>query len=240
MYVTAVGAAVRLPGEAAVMPLEATSAALAITTGFEALKAHPLKVNRLRLWLGGALARPFMLAAVAGVRDRSEALSMAQALAPQHTGLGAPCQVWLDEWRPERDCLAVAVERPLLDLITAQANLHQIRLCAISPSWNAVLTQTLVNHTSALLAVHEKAALTLLKVSDQGAVRAGFANPSVDRVDAHVQRTAIGWAASLEEVVQAEIRGLASGLEPRGYTADPSKVFDLRWHKRAGDEAAIH
>lgn len=240
VYVTPGRAAVRLPGEAAPLSLEAGDASQAITAAFEAVKAHSSKARRVRLWLAGSLARPFMLAAVAGLRDRAEALNMAQAQAPQQTGLNTPCEVWLDAWQPERDCLAVAVEGSLLALATGEADRCGLRLCAISPAWNAVLTQALSESPPPLLAIQEMGSLILLQVTDQGVTRASFANPPAERVASHVQRSAIGWAVPPEEVVRADIQGLAFETDLGSGTAVLPHKFAVKWHKWADDEATVN
>lgn len=231
VYVTQVGASLRLPGVAETVSIAANGAAHAMGSAIEALKVHAPRVRRARVWLGGAIARPFMLGSVAGLRDRVEALSIARARAAQYTGLDGPCEVWLDAWQADVDCLAVAMERSLLDAATSEAERWGVRLSGISPAWNAVLTGALADRRPQLLAVREEGALTLLALSDKRVVRASVATPTSDRVEAHIQRSAVSWAIPSDEVMQAELLRLAPVTGGLGPLENSVGVFAVRWQR---------
>lgn len=122
------------------------------------------KRQRVKVWLSGALARPFVFEPVQGLRRWSEALQVAAGLAPDATGLGGPCEVWLDDWAPSRSCIAVAVDRGLRELIESSARTEKLRLTAIRPWWTEALREVIRAEawTTGLLAVEEVDALTVL------------------------------------------------------------------------------
>ena len=122
------------------------------------------KRQRVKVWLSGALARPFVFEPVQGLRRWSEALQVAAGLAPDATGLEGPCEVWLDDWAPGKSCIAVAVDRGLRELIESSAKTEKLRLTAIRPWWAEALREVVRAEasTTGLLAVEEVDALTVL------------------------------------------------------------------------------
>jgi len=122
---------------------------------------------RCRLWLSGALARPFVLEPVAGLRSRAEAQRAAEALASEATGLEGPCEVWTDEAFPRRKALAVAVQRATLEAIEGvAAQKPGLRVASVKPWWALGLRRVLGEDTgknARVLLVEEPDALTLLR-----------------------------------------------------------------------------
>ncbi len=76
----------------------------------EALTQPPLRsCGRVRIWLASTLARPLMLSAASGARNRDEAEGLAAMLAADATGFDEPVRVWADAWRVSRGGMAVVM-----------------------------------------------------------------------------------------------------------------------------------
>lgn len=90
---------------------------------------------RLRLWLSGALARPFVFEAPEGLRNAAEMLALAQARAEQASGLMQPCEVRLSEPSVGRLRLAVALNRGVYQALLAAASKAKVQLVSVAPWW---------------------------------------------------------------------------------------------------------
>lgn len=90
---------------------------------------------RLRLWLSGALARPFVFEPPEGLKDTSELLALARARAAQATGLAQPCEVCLSEPVEGRNQLAVALNGDLHQALLAVVDKTKARLVSVQPWW---------------------------------------------------------------------------------------------------------
>lgn len=98
-----------------------------------------LKGNgRLDIWLSGALARPFVLPPLAGLKTCAEAVRVAQAKASDATGLPGDSTVWLDRWKPGQACVAVAMQRELSEALLALKRANGFAVKQIRPWWSAV------------------------------------------------------------------------------------------------------
>ena len=190
-------------------------------------QAEPRKRRRrVAVWLSGALARPFMFRPVQGLRRWSEALQVAAGLAPDATGLNGPCEVWLDDWIPDRPCIAVAVERELRDAIEAAARNSRVRLTALGPWWVAALNDSVQKHPESanLVAINEPDALTV--VSGRGGrfdSAASFApRPEPNQIEALLTRTLLsadltsaqGMRAMMTSAAEASSQPFGVSLEP--------------------------
>jgi hypothetical protein len=140
-----------------------------VLQGLELLEAavrEKLVRPRCRLWLSGALARPFMLEPVTGLRNRVEVHQAAEGVAPEATGLEGPCEVWIEDAFPRRKAIAVAIERSTLELIdTAVRRKSGLRVVSIKPWWQLGLNRLLGDETgrnARVLLVEEPEALTLV------------------------------------------------------------------------------
>ena len=145
--------------------LPATSAQDGWRQGIELLRhGGKPKRQRLTVWLSGALARPFVLESVQGLRKRSEAFQVAMGLASETTGLPGPCEIWLDHWVLDKPCIAVAIAQELREAIESSAREEKLHLTAIRPWWGAALNAAVKIQGAApgLLAVEEADALTVL------------------------------------------------------------------------------
>ena len=117
----------------------------------EALRQAPLQsCGRLRVWLASALARPLILSAASGARNRDEAKGLATMLVPDATGFDEPVRVWANAWRVNRGGLAVAMPAGLwtaLHGVVDQARdergrarrqdvARSLELTSVRPWWN--------------------------------------------------------------------------------------------------------
>ncbi len=120
----------------------------------EALMQDPLQsCGRVRVWLGSALARPLLLSANSGARNRGEAKGLATMLAPDATGLDGPVRVWANAWRRNRGGLVVVMPESVwtalhgaIDQVrTERARARHkdaarsIELVSVRPWWNQAM-----------------------------------------------------------------------------------------------------
>ncbi|MDP9124050.1 MAG: hypothetical protein M3N82_05550 [Pseudomonadota bacterium] len=117
----------------------------------QALRQAPLQsCGRLRVWLGSALARPLILSATSGARNREEAKGLATMLAPEATGFDEPVRVWASAWRVNHGGLAVVMPQSLwaaLNKVVEQERdrrrrvrskdvARSLELVSVRPWWN--------------------------------------------------------------------------------------------------------
>jgi len=122
---------------------------------------------RVKVWLSGALARPFRCGPVEGLRGWAEASSMCEAMAPAATGFDGDCLVYLNGWPGEKSAQAVAMERSLLADLEALALHCRFRLRSVKPAWTYALRQHGKEvQQGGLLAIVERDAMTLLSQAD--------------------------------------------------------------------------
>lgn len=125
--------------------------------------------GNLRLWLSGGLARPFLMQPIDGVKLWTDAIKIAPSLAPEATGLGEPCTVWLDAWNDRQASLAVAVPTSLLERIERLASESgRYRVKGVRPWWSWVMSQhaSHADTSPAMLAVRDSDAMSLLGWAD--------------------------------------------------------------------------
>jgi hypothetical protein len=122
----------------------------------------------VRLWVSGALARPWLVPPVAGMQHRREAYEVAQSLVADATGLDTPCVLWLAAWTAGRRCAAVAMEQPTLEVIESAARQSGVHVDGIRPWWSAALEQALRSrdHPLQLPTAHTPDSLQWLAVDD--------------------------------------------------------------------------
>lgn len=118
---------------------------------------------RVRVWLSGALARPFVWGPVQGLVRWREVELAAGAAASQANGLTGPCAVSLDEWRCNSAALVVAMEQDVRAAIIGAAKAAGLRVTSLRPWWARVVEQ----HANApVLTVRDTDALTVLAARD--------------------------------------------------------------------------
>ena len=106
--------------------------------------------RRIRVWLCASLARPYLVPAASGARNKREARALATAMAPDPTGIDGEVRLWLDRWRPEASTLAVGIPvdvwRGLHDVVEARNSLQTkmprrqrppaVQIVSVRPWWN--------------------------------------------------------------------------------------------------------
>lgn len=116
-----------------------------VTQGLETAKAWllaPQARGGVRLWLSGALCRPFVLAPVAGLKHSREALEVARSQVAAATGLAeGPWEVWVDRFLPGAAIVGAAMAQPLHAALLHLANQlpGRKRWRSIRPWWAEVL-----------------------------------------------------------------------------------------------------
>ena len=186
--------------------------------------------RRVRLWLSGALARPFMFGPVAGLRRWAEANDVAASMASDATGLIGPCAIWLDDWRPDAPCLAVAMNRSLLDAIETSAAEHGLRIASIRPWWTAVLGAALQTpEAPRCLTIEDSDALVLLSGSELmfGTAVAYAPRPDAQQTEALLARGLL--AAGIERTQASR-----ASLSRNSASSDTVQVpFGVQWSRLA-------
>jgi hypothetical protein len=89
------------------------------------------------------VARPFIVQPVPGLRSWTEARRLAEALAPDETGLAGPCEVWLDAAPAGHALLGVAIETATREIIERVLAAHGVRAVAMRPWWTVALARAL-------------------------------------------------------------------------------------------------
>jgi hypothetical protein len=97
----------------------------------------------VRIWLSGALARPFVLEPVEGLRSVAEATALAQAAAASAAGLNEVCAVALESLPVGQPALVTAVEQRVLDALLATLKRHRMTAQSVRPWWARVLEKRL-------------------------------------------------------------------------------------------------
>jgi hypothetical protein len=141
------------------------TAVAGVATALRSLRAqHAAWVPpRIRVWLSGSLARPFVLAPVAGLKGQSEGVAIAKAMAAEATGLDSDCEVWLAGTPLSAAVVSVAMPRQLRYAVVAAAQAENVRLHSLRPWWCAALTDVLnEDAATALFAAQDTDAVTVL------------------------------------------------------------------------------
>ena len=184
---------------------------------------------RARVWLSGALARPFLCGPVQGLKRWAEVEALAEAMAPDATGLAAPCVVQVETWPCAHAALAVAINVETRDAIEAAARVHGVTVRSIRPWWAAALNHVLADGSKArLVAIADGDAMTLLG-PDAGRFDAASAyvpGPTGAQADSLLARLALTSGAASENVVRVRVSlsegtGVAVGV-PFGLIAEGS------------------
>lgn len=118
------------------------------------------EVRRIRVWLSGSFAWPYLVPVASGARNRREVHALATAMARDATGIEGEVRLWLDRWHVDEPTLAVAIPadvwRMLHDMADARnaarrtmprkQRLPAIKIASVRPWWNlpfdSLLTQS--------------------------------------------------------------------------------------------------
>jgi hypothetical protein len=188
-----------------------------VTAVAAALKADATAVRkpRLTLWLAGSVARPFIVQPVPGLRSWTEARRLAEALAPDETGLAGPCEVWLDAAPAGQAVLGVAIETATRETIERVLAAHGVRAVAMRPWWTAALVRALdAQPALARIVVAEPESLVVLAGRD-GAFSATATCaplPSPEHAAAWLQRSVLSLGIADGEGVRVALSS-GAGLD---------------------------
>lgn len=179
-----------------------------------------------RLWLSGAVARPFILQQPVGVQRDRDRLVMAQARAAEATGLSGPCALRLERKLLGGQVeLVVAMEANLATQIEAAAKGARLSIKSIRPWWAGVLERVLAKQTGLeLFSARDTDSLIVLLGSggDWVSADAYLPPPSQPETDLLMLRkllvagvdSANTWAASLNQGASAELPNALTGIWP--------------------------
>jgi hypothetical protein len=157
----------------------------------------------VRIWLSGALARPFVVAPVAGLRSISEAQEVARAAAGAATGIAGPALVQLEGMPTLAPTLATAVAQSVIDQIRTVLKAHGFTVMSLRPWWARALDARLMQRSgAALVAVDEADGVTLLGASGSAATMAMtlLPRPDPEQTLAMVRRLCMGHDVPLDRV----------------------------------------
>ncbi len=164
--------------------------------------------TRLRVWLSGALARPFVVLPVGGLRNWREALAAAAAKAADETGWAEPAAVWLDSLPRQHPALGVAAAAPTVEALKRTAGRAGVRLLSIRPWWALALDEVRASGEDFdLLAAEDTDALVLLSAGgEQWREAAAYAPaPVAEQAEAVVQRRAMAQGVGVERMRRARL-----------------------------------
>ena len=91
-----------------------------------------------RLWLSGALARPFIVPADRDAQTPLEIQALADLLAPQASMLDGELQVWTEGRRPTPGMLAVATDARLRSELATRLAANEVKVVSMRPWWNLI------------------------------------------------------------------------------------------------------
>ena len=163
---------------------------------------------RVRVWLSGALARPFLCGPVDGLKRWGEAVAFAEASAAAATGLADACSVELEDWPAPQAALAVAVTAATMQALHGAALSQGIVLRSVRPWWTVALSQALTESAGAvrMVAVSDIDSLTLLG-GDAGRFDIASAYvpaPSPEHADKLLARVAMTAGIDAGQIVRME------------------------------------
>lgn len=164
----------------------------------------PLPRRGARLWLSGALARPFLFQQPVGLRHKQDRLAMAQARAVEASGQPGPFVVQTEHNRAQgHQQLGVAMDAALLAGIEAAASAARLPLLSIRPWWAGVLDQALFTQPDLeLFSARDSDSLILLSATGDSwtSADAYIPLPSEGEADALVRRKMLVCDAIAERV----------------------------------------
>jgi hypothetical protein len=163
---------------------------------------------KLRIWLSGGFARPFLIGPVAGLRRWSETVALASAAASDATGLTEPCRVVLEDWPGEQAALATAVPLAILDHIGQHTRQAGLAIQSMRPWWCRRLDQLSPTGADDAIAIEDGDALTMLRGQAGGFVlaRTYAPRPPADQLEPIVARTALSEGINADDMRVARWR----------------------------------
>lgn len=183
----------------------------------------------ITLWLSAGLARPFIIAPIAGLQRRHEIEAVAQVEAVQ-AGLAAPIKVWVDDEALGRPRLAAATPEPLLAVARELARSNRVRLVAARPWWSSVLQSAVTaSPRPRLLAVCEPDGLCVLGGEDGFDLASSYV-PSPHAAELKATLARVAMTAGVEEAATSVARFIEDETE---YGPNTDGGFQVRWERAA-------
>jgi hypothetical protein len=187
-----------------------------VTAVAAALKADAaVRRPQVALWLAGSVALPFIVQPVPGLRSWTEARRLAEALAPDETGLAGPCEVWLDAAPAGHAVLGVAIETATRETIERVLAAHGVRAVAMRPWWTTALARALdAQPALARIVVAEPESLVVLAGRDGvfSATATCAPLPSPEHAAAWLQRSVLSLGIADGEGVRVTLSA-GAGLD---------------------------
>lgn len=137
--------------------------------------------ERVRVWLGGALCRPFLVP-VMPVLPRDQAHAALQAVAAERTGLSRDCQVWCEAAASDPGgTVGAALDRAVFDGVMAALAAGRSQCLSLRPWWCEALSHALRAEPGATaVAVLDCSALTFLSGAEGTFTQVATASPMLD------------------------------------------------------------
>lgn len=134
--------------------------------------------SKLRIWLSGALCRPFIVESIAGQRGAGEIDRIIQVQAQRALGRQEACRVWQERAARQGQRISIAVGEHWLGKIEQTMRGLRLPVKSIAPWWAEVLRAHSIDGRAnastskpngiQVLAVHDCDSLTILAGSGQG------------------------------------------------------------------------
>lgn len=162
----------------------------------------------VRVWLSGAMARPFVVGPIQGLSGWREAHAFAEASAPEATGLVGPCIVYLDQAPDMAAGIAVAVERSLIEMLSALAQGAGVRMATVQPWWGRAITDLVGNRSEfMLLTAEDEDSVTLLSLQADRWIAASSQAPlpAPAQLDRLLDRRAVAAGARRDQILRVGI-----------------------------------
>jgi hypothetical protein len=152
----------------------------------------------VNVWLSGALARPFVVEPVDGLRSTAEARAFAQAAAPAATGLAAPCAVQLEAMPVRRAVIATAVERCVLDALLGALRQRKVVARSIRPAWASAVKDRLRQQPQAQMVCFIEPSGATLLAGEGPSLAMTVAHADAAQVNALMRRVCVGQGISVD------------------------------------------
>jgi hypothetical protein len=162
---------------------------------------------RVRVWLSGALARPFVLTPVAGLKGKVEARAMALAMAQEATGLEPGCDVCLDSVPKSAPALSVVTPSELRLEIAGIAKALRVNIESLRPWWAGALGEALASDARLeLFAAQDTEAVTVLVAKENVWLSANTYTPNPNGVQLEALVTRRLFADGVETKAACRVR----------------------------------
>jgi hypothetical protein len=169
--------------------------------------------TRMRVWLSAALARPFVMTQVAGLKGMQEAQAMATEMAKGATGLETDCAVWLSQTPAVGSALCVAMSRSLQQEILASVKATRISLLSLRPWWALALDEILTAQAGTeLFAAQDSDAVAVLVAKDGTWLSADTyaPKPEAQQLEALVTRRLFASTVSADKACRVRLNELSA------------------------------